>query len=230
MSNYFFKLVWLSLILSPLFLMAQTKVKKNSFNVGISFLNFNDGYGFLKSNIKGNSLNQNLKTLDLFFEYDRMINKVFTISISKGSFYFDKYNSLNGIDNLSKSNPGDLIARLVDFYNVGAKIKLITFENSIQPKLNGILMISYQKTEDHFFYYHYPGGFDVAIRGIYGRRFGVTSGLNGSITFFNNINIGANIMYTYYFKDVIFEETINGSYYTAPKNYFLITPTIGVKF
>jgi hypothetical protein len=230
MTNLILKLVWLGILLCPHFLMAQTKVKKNSFNVGFSFFNFQDGYGFLKTNMQGNSLYQNLRTLDLYFEYERMLNKVFTISISKGSFYFDKYPSLNGIDHKSKSNPGDLRVRLVDFYNVGAKVKFITFENCLQPKLNGIFLISYQKTEDHFFRYYYPGGFDVALAGIYGKRFGVTSGLNGSVTFFNKINIGANIMYTYYFKDVIFEETINGSYYTAPKNYFLITPTIGVKF
>jgi hypothetical protein len=228
MAKYFLRMFWIGYLISPLASNSQTAEKKNTLNFGVSFLNFKDGYGFLTTQYIG----LKLKETGYYLEYERKISRSYSLTAGLGQFYYFNYPALRGdTDVLSQSSKYDLLARNMRYYNLGVKR---TFRPIINQKyrldLGLIFAITYQRMDNAFFLNAFPSGFDAQLAGASGNRFGISPGINGSITILNHLNLGVNFMFTQFFTDITDQYPGDWVDYTAPKNYFIITPTIGVKF
>jgi hypothetical protein len=197
--------------------------------IGLTNMNFIDGYGF---NTSDNNSIFSVFYPKFNYSINYKMNKRSSIGLSYQFYTLNNYYKLRGQNEILGSKNGDLLRKskglvgLSYFRDFSFKInKKLQLYNS--PSAS----VLYSFGNDQIFLYEYPNGFDFASVGVENKGFGLGIGTEIGLIAYKFFSISASLNYNYIFERGKYEEFIPEYYkYNPSRNILSFQPKIGFLF
>ena len=204
---------------------------KFHFQIGLTVMNFLDGYGF---NTSDNNSIFSIIYPKFNYSINYKVNKKSSIALSYQFYTLNNYYRLRGQNEIRGSQNGDLLRKskgiiglsyFCDFnFRVNRNLKLY-----ISPSVSAV----YSFGNDHVFLYEYPdpNRFDFASVGVENKGFGLGVGTEIGLIAYKHFSLSASLNHNYIFERGKYEEFQPEYFkYVPSRNIMSFQPKIGFLF
>jgi|GEM_PF-1486930 len=207
------------------------KFPNNHIQIGLTSINFMDGYGYNTSRI----YDKEIRFGDLCLSYSRHFNSKYFTTFTYSRYSRNNYMRIRNQSTYLNLNKGDIIRKSSNYFNlkIGILHTLISKKNLIgfiKPNID----LLYGYGTDHIFLAPYPGGFDFASVGVGTKGFGIGIGTEIGLIAYKHFSLSASLNYNYIFERGSYEELSppNPEHYkyTPSRNILIFQPKIGFLF
>lgn len=206
------------------------KLPHNQIQIGLTSINFMDGYGYKSSRI----YDKEIRFGDFCLSYRRYFKNKYFITLSYFRYSRNNYMQIRSQYSHLDLNKGDIIRKSSNYFNfkIGHQHTLIIKKNLlgfIKPNID----IVYGYGTNHIFLASYPGPnrFDFASVGVQNKGFGLGVGTEIGLIAYKHFSLSASLNYNYIFERGKYEEFQPEYYkYTPSRNILTFQPKIGFLF
>jgi hypothetical protein len=204
---------------------------KFHFQIGLTKMNFLDGYGF---NASDNNSIFSIIYPKFNYSINYKVNKKSSIGFNYQFHTFNYYYKLRGQTENGGSKYGDLLRKSKGILGLSYSRDFnIPLNRNLNFYLRPNVCLLYSFGNDHVFLYDYPAPdrFDFASVMVENKGFGFGLGNEIGIIVYKHFSLSASLNYNYIFERGKYEDFIPEYYkYTPSRNILTFQPKIGFLF